>query len=162
MKRKHNKVSSDVFLILASLAMALIVWMIAKESELSQQTLSVPVVVDGVPTHYAVRSVRPVFMTTGEPAKGYELASEITPADPERRILVMATPRVFEERGAEEPDALVGIETEPISLDGLRRTTTVAAKLDLPEDVFLVPGHDRTFEAQVPIGEIGPKPEGSQ
>lgn len=50
MKRQSKSVSSDVFMVIASLLMAFVVWLIAKEAELDQVSLEVPIRVVEIPS----------------------------------------------------------------------------------------------------------------
>ncbi|MBN1867764.1 hypothetical protein JW916_10770 [Candidatus Sumerlaeota bacterium] len=55
MSRSTNRITSDLFLILTSLAIAFVIWLIAKRNDLGRESFSIPVSVQGGPANLEVR-----------------------------------------------------------------------------------------------------------
>jgi hypothetical protein len=55
LNRSTSRIGSDLFLILTSLAIAFVIWLIAKRNDLGKESLSVPVMVKGKPANLNVR-----------------------------------------------------------------------------------------------------------
>ncbi|HPS01478.1 MAG TPA: hypothetical protein PLA90_08040 [Candidatus Sumerlaeota bacterium] len=69
MKRVSERVSSDLFLILVSLAMACVVWLVVKENDLSQDTYDVPIKVVNAPPNVLTRLPRSTVQVTANVPK---------------------------------------------------------------------------------------------
>jgi hypothetical protein len=68
MKLASSRVSSDLFLMLTSVAIAFVVWLIAKEGELGQESFNVPVYLRNVPANIkATLPLSAVRLLTSEP-----------------------------------------------------------------------------------------------
>jgi hypothetical protein len=68
-KRVSERVSSDLFLILVSLAMACVVWLVVKESDLGQEIFTVPIKVVNAPANVITRLPRDTVQVTANVPK---------------------------------------------------------------------------------------------
>lgn len=97
--------------------------------DVEPETVSVQVDVRAVETETTV-AVRPTF-EAGTPAAGFAL--EAISVDPPN-VTIVGLPEVLSE--------IVGIPTEPLSIDGVSETQVFEAELELPDDVELAAGEE--------------------
>ena len=107
--------------------------------DIEPETVSVQVDVREVETETTV-AVRPNF-EAGTPAPGFALeAISVDPAN----VTIVGTP--------EELAEIVGIPTEPLSIDGASETAVFEAQLELPEGVELADGEEPVVTVTATIG----------
>jgi YbbR domain-containing protein len=106
--------------------------------DIEPETVSVQVDVRPVETETTV-AVRPTF-EAGTPAPGFALES--ISVDPPT-VTIVGT--------ADELSGIVGIPTEPLSIDGVSEDQVLEAELELPEDVELAAGEEAVVTVTVTI-----------
>lgn len=106
--------------------------------DIEPETISVQIDVRPVETETTV-AVRPNF-EAGTPAPGFAL--EAISVDPSN-VTIVGT--------AEELAGIVGIPTEPLSIDGVSEDQVFEAELQLPDDVELAPGEEAVVTVTVTI-----------
>jgi len=107
--------------------------------DIEPETVSVQVDVREVETETTV-AVRPNF-EAGTPAPGFAL--EAISVDPPN-VTIVGTP--------EELSEIVGIPTEPLSIDGASETEVFEAQLELPDGVELADGEEPVVTVTATIG----------
>lgn len=118
MKLASSHVSSDLFLILTSVAIAFVVWLIAKEGELGQESFNVPVHLRNVPANIeATLPFNSVRLLTSEPKSvGAQLRADCFSVELDWDRL--ANPRTWCGTRKPEPSPAVPLDPSLVVLSG--------------------------------------------